>query len=67
MSNASPTIPTMTRHARTQPRLPNLLVLNRNFALLWAKDMKADIVAVVDDDNIPLKGWGEDLLVGREV
>jgi uncharacterized membrane protein len=28
--------------------------------------MKADIVAVVDDDNIPLDGWGENLLVGQE-
>ena len=35
--------------------------------LLWANDMQADIVAVVDDDNIPLEGWGENLLVGREV
>ena len=42
-------------------------IQRRNFAFLWARDMKADIIALVDDDNIPLKGWGEDLLVGREV
>jgi len=42
-------------------------IQRRNFALLWAHDMKADIVALVDDDNIPLAGWGENLLVGREV
>jgi hypothetical protein len=42
-------------------------IQRRNFAFLWAKDMKADIVALVDDDNIPLSGWGEELLVGREV
>ncbi|PWU09044.1 MAG: hypothetical protein C5B50_28255 [Verrucomicrobia bacterium] len=42
-------------------------IQRRNFGLLWANDMKADIVAVVDDDNIPLNGWGQDLLVGREV
>jgi hypothetical protein len=42
-------------------------IQRRSFGLLWAKDMKADIVAVVDDDNIPLKGWGCDLLVGKEV
>jgi len=42
-------------------------IQRRNFGLLWARDLKADIVAVVDDDNIPLKGWGEDLLVGRNV
>lgn len=39
----------------------------RNFGFLWAKDLGADVVAVVDDDNIPLDGWGRDLLVGREV
>lgn len=42
-------------------------IQRRNFACLWARDMKADVVALVDDDNIPLKGWGENLLVGREV
>ena len=42
-------------------------IQRRSFGLLWAKDMKADVVAVVDDDNIPLDGWGENLLVGREV
>ena len=41
-------------------------IQRRNFGFLWAKDMAADVVAVVDDDNIPLEGWGEDLLVGRE-
>ena len=42
-------------------------IQRRSFGLLWAKDMKADVVAVVDDDNIPLAGWGQNLLVGREV
>ena len=42
-------------------------IARRSFGLLWAKDMKADVVAVVDDDNIPLVGWGQNLLVGREV
>jgi hypothetical protein len=40
-------------------------IQRRNFGFLWAKDMQADVVAVVDDDNIPLEGWGENLLVGR--
>lgn len=39
----------------------------RNFGLLWARDLGADLVAVVDDDNIPLEGWGRDLLIGNEV
>ena len=42
-------------------------IQRRSFGLLWAHRMKADVVAVVDDDNIPLPGWGQDLLVGREV
>jgi hypothetical protein len=41
-------------------------IARRSFGFLWARDMKADIVAVVDDDNIPLPGWGENLLVGGE-
>jgi len=42
-------------------------IQRRNFGLLWAADLKADLVAVVDDDNIPYPGWGEDLLLGRPV
>ena len=41
-------------------------VERRNFGLLLAHDMKADIVAMVDDDNIPLPNWGRDLLLGRK-
>jgi len=39
----------------------------RNFGNLWAKDMNMDVVAIVDDDNIPLDHWGEDPLVGKDV
>jgi len=38
----------------------------RNFGNLWAKDIGADIIAVVDDDNIPLDNWGKNLFVGTE-
>lgn len=41
-------------------------IQRRTFGLLWAHDMHADVVAVVDDDNIPLESWGQNLLVGRE-
>jgi hypothetical protein len=41
-------------------------IQRRNFAFLWAKDLKADIVALVDDDNIPLPTWGENLLIGKQ-
>jgi hypothetical protein len=42
-------------------------IQRRNFGLLLAHDAGADVVAVVDDDNIPLRGWGENVMVGREV
>ena len=42
-------------------------IQRRSFGLLWAKEMKADVVAVVDDDNIPLDGWGQSLLIGHDV
>jgi hypothetical protein len=42
-------------------------IQRRNFGLLWAHDLKAEIVAVIDDDNIPYPDWGRDLLLGREI
>lgn len=42
-------------------------IQRRIMGLLWAHEMKADVVAVVDDDNIPLDGWGENLLLARDV
>ncbi|KIX13271.1 hypothetical protein [Dethiosulfatarculus sandiegensis] len=42
-------------------------IQRRSFGLLWARDLGADLVAVIDDDNIPLPGWGENLMLGREV
>ena len=42
-------------------------IQRRNFAFLAAHDMHADIIALVDDDNIPFEGWGQNLLIGREV
>lgn len=41
-------------------------IQRRNFGLLWAHDMGAEIVAVVDDDNIPYESWGRGLMIGRE-
>lgn len=40
-------------------------IQRRNFGLLWASDHDAELVAVVDDDNIPYPSWGQDLLVGN--
>jgi hypothetical protein len=42
-------------------------IQRRNFGLLWAYDMGADVVAVVDDDNIPYDNWGQDLMIGKKV
>lgn len=40
-------------------------IQRRNFGLLWAFDRGADIIAVVDDDNIPYPDWGKDLMLGK--
>lgn len=42
-------------------------IQRRNFALLCAYDMGAEVVALIDDDNIPYEGWGKDLMVGKDV
>jgi hypothetical protein len=42
-------------------------IQRRSFGLLWAHDMGADVVAVVDDDNIPYDNWGKNLMVGKTV
>jgi len=42
-------------------------IQRRNFGFLWAHDMGAEIIASVDDDNIPLPGWGTNLLLGQFV
>lgn len=41
-------------------------IQRRNFGTLLAYKSGADIVAFVDDDNIPLEYWGENLLVNFE-
>lgn len=52
--------------------LSNLIGWNciqrRNMAFLYAcKELDAEIVATVDDDNIPLPGWGDTIYIGKEV
>lgn len=41
-------------------------IQRRNFAFLIARDMQADVVATVDDDNIPFDDWGRNVLVGEQ-
>ena len=42
-------------------------IQRRNFGLLWALKMGADIIATIDDDNIPYDHWGTDLLIKKDV
>lgn len=64
-------------HPETQdklyPELSNVIgwktIQRRNIGFVYAYQKGADIIATVDDDNIPYDNWGENLLVGttREV
>lgn len=55
------------RQQETWPELSELVGWNciqrRNFAFLAAYQWGAEVVATVDDDNVPLDGWGEGLLI----
>jgi len=42
-------------------------IQRRSMGLVLAHQQKADIVAVVDDDNIPYEHWGTNLLIGKSV
>jgi hypothetical protein len=42
-------------------------IQRRNIGFLEAYNLGADIVATVDDDNIPYDSWGTDVLVGKEI
>jgi hypothetical protein len=52
------------------PKLSNLIGWNsiqrRNIGFIEAYNRGADIIASVDDDNIPLENWGKNLLVSKE-
>jgi hypothetical protein len=42
-------------------------IQRRNLAMLYAIKNGADIIALVDDDNIPLDNWGTRVYIGEEV
>jgi len=42
-------------------------IQRRNIGFLYAYNQGADIVATVDDDNIPYDDWGKNLLVGQTI
>ena len=41
-------------------------IQRRNFGFLVARQLNAELIAVVDDDNIPLDNWGTSVRVGQE-
>lgn len=42
-------------------------IQRRNMGLLYAYDSGADIVATIDDDNIPYENWGKNIYVGKTI
>ena len=52
-------------------KLSNLIGWNciqrRNFAMIMAYKQGADIIATIDDDNIPFANWGKNLLIENKV
>jgi len=42
-------------------------ISRRNIGFLEAINIGGEIIASVDDDNIPLDNWGKDIFIGKEV
>lgn len=42
-------------------------IQRRNIGFVYAYDQGCDVLATVDDDNIPYPNWGEKIYVGEEV
>ncbi|MBM4242048.1 MAG: hypothetical protein FJ150_10395 [Euryarchaeota archaeon] len=42
-------------------------IQRRNIGFVEAYNMGADVIATVDDDNIPYEEWGKNVLVGQKV
>lgn len=42
-------------------------IQRRNIGFVYAYEQGADVIATVDDDNIPYEDWGQDLMVGKNV
>jgi hypothetical protein len=41
-------------------------IMRRNIGFIYAYENWADLIASIDDDNIPYKSWGKDIRVGTE-
>ena len=42
-------------------------IQRRNFGLLKAYELGAEIIATIDDDNIPLKEWGKKIYINQDI
>lgn len=42
-------------------------IRRRNFGFIYAYNQGAEIIATVDDDNIPYEYWGQNIVVGENV
>ena len=42
-------------------------IQRRNIGFVFAYDQGANIVATIDDDNIPYDNWGDEVFVGQEI
>ena len=42
-------------------------IQRRNIGFVYAYKNNAEIVATVDDDNIPYDSWGDEILIGNEI
>ena len=42
-------------------------IQRRNFGLLKAHDLGAEIIATIADDNIPYANWGEEILINKNI
>lgn len=42
-------------------------IQRRNVGFVYAYEEGADVVATIDDDNIPYKTWGENLYIGKTI
>jgi hypothetical protein len=53
------------------PELSNIIgwksIQRRNIGFVYVYHKGADIIATVDDDNIPYDNWGDNVLIGSEI
>jgi hypothetical protein len=62
---------TPEKQERLYPELSNIIgwksIQRRNIGFVYAYHKGADIIATVDDDNIPYDNWGDNILIGSEI